>query len=67
MSDGDLDAKFRAPIRPDNAVEEVLEACWNLDTSGNAGGALAALTVPCDEEGVPHASEAPVLATEQIG
>ncbi len=50
MSDDDLVAKFRAlcaPILSGNAVEEVLKACWNLDTSDNAGG-LAALTVPRD-------------------
>jgi 2-methylcitrate dehydratase PrpD len=57
MSDADLGAKFRAlcaPILPDDAVEQVLEACWSLDTSENAG-ALAGLTVPCDEErGAAH-------------
>jgi 2-methylcitrate dehydratase PrpD len=69
MSDGDLDAKFRAlcaPILPDNAAAEVLQACWNLDTSENAG-ALAALTVPCDAEPAPHASETAVLTAEQFG
>ena len=69
MADGDLDAKFRAlcaPILSGNATEEVLEACWNLDTTENAG-ALAALTVQCDEERAPQASDAPALEAEQLG
>ena len=66
MSDNDLDAKFRAlcaPILSGNRVEEALEACWNLDTAANAG-ALAALTVPCDEERARHVSGAAALAAE---
>ena len=69
MSDGDLEAKFRAlcaPILPGDAAEQVLEACWNLDTAQNAG-ALAALTVPPGNDRVLHASDAPVLAAEQRG
>jgi 2-methylcitrate dehydratase PrpD len=68
MSDSDLEAKFRAlcaPILPGNAAEEVLDACWDLDTAEDAG-ALAALTVPCDEKRPPRGSEAPVLAAEKL-
>ena len=57
---------FIAPILPDNAVEEVRQACWSLDTAENAG-ALAALTVRSGKDRAPHASETPVRAAEQPG
>ena len=69
MSDADLDAKFRAlcePVLTGAMTNELLEACWNLDRADNAG-ALAALAVPLDEQRAPHASDAPVLAAEQLG
>jgi 2-methylcitrate dehydratase PrpD len=66
MSDGDLEAKFRAlcePVLGGSATGEVLEACWNLDRAANAG-TLAGLTVPFDQDRVPHASDPSIRAAE---
>lgn len=53
MTDGEVEAKFRAmamPLLPDSKIAEVIDRCWNLDKQNDIGALLRLLEVEAPKQ-----------------